>query len=950
MKSLSIDLETRSGVDIGKSGVYRYAEAEDFAILLFGYSVDGGETQVIDLANGEQIPQEILDALTDDNIIKWAFNANFERVCLSRYLSDLGMLHTAEETCFLSPRSWRCTMVWSAYMGLPLSLAAIGRVLGLEEQKMNEGKALIRYFSTPPFHETTGAKWELFKSYNRRDVEVEMAIQQRLFKYPAPPSVWEEYVLDQEINDRGIRLDMLLVENAVQIDVRTKEKLTDRLKTLTGLENPNSVVQMKAWLKVQGFETESLDKKSVKALLTTVQCPISDVLMLRQQLAKSSVKKYQAMQNTVCSDSRARGMFQFYGANRTGRFSGRHIQLQNLPQNHLSDLKCARALVRQGNFVALELLYDSVPDVLSQLIRTAFIPKEGRKFIVADFSAIEARVLSWLAKERWRMDVFANNGDIYCATAGRMFHCNVVKHGENGHLRQKGKQAELACIAEGQLVFTNEGLVPIERVRTEHLLWDGESWVSHDGVIFKGEREVITYEGLTATPDHLVWVQGQSQPIQFGHAASCGAHLVQTGDGGTAIRLGENHQPGKEMECGNESLLRSDKMCGMRCNPVAVLGQSSKREIERLPELFSAETDSTLVGQETDGSKTTLREPERQGISSVWRTRNQIRFSQCDGGRIVSHKNIRAALTVNGTGSHRYERKLHQRESTLCTQSAKSSKSQNYGFVGVPSGVLALLPRCGNEKTVRRNDSLGDHQSCGDGWQREKEELAYHQRTARLYDIRNAGKHHRFTVSGKLVHNCGYGGSVGALKAFGALESGMKEEELKPLVDAWRTANPNIVDFWWAVDRAAKDCIKERSKKVTHGIRFIYQSGMMFIGLPSGRRLAYVKPRIGENQFGGESITYMGLDLSKKWARIESYGPKLVENITQAISRDLLCYAMQTLRSMDIVAHVHDELIIECDERVSLSSACEQMARTPPWADGLLLRADGFECQFYQKD
>ena len=641
MKSLSIDLETRSSVDIGKSGVYRYTEAEDFAILIFGYSVDGGAVQVIDLVRGERIPQEILDALADDSVIKWAFNANFERVCLSRYLSDLGMLHTTERAHFLSPRSWRCTMVWSAYMGLPLSLAAVGRVLGLEEQKMTEGKALIRYFSTPPFHEPTGEKWELFKSYNRRDVEVEMAIQQRLSKYPVPPSVWEEYVLDQEINDRGIRLDMPLVENAVQIDALTKEKLTDRLKTLTGLENPNSVVQVKAWLKEQGVVAESLDKKSVMALLTTVQSPISDVLMLRQQLAKSSVKKYQAMQNTVCADSRARGMFQFYGANRTGRFSGRHIQLQNLPQNHLTDLECARDLVRQGNYAALEMLYDSVPDVLSQLIRTAFIPKEGRTFIVADFSAIEARVLSWLAKERWRMDVFADDGDIYCATAGRMFHCNVVKHGENGHLRQKGKQAELAC---------------------------------------------------------------------------------------------------------------------------------------------------------------------------------------------------------------------------------------------------------------------------------------------------------------------GYGGSVGALKAFGALESGMKEDELKPLVDAWRAANPNIVDFWWAVDRAAKDCIKERSKKMTHGIRFIYRGSMMFIELPSGRRLAYVKPRIGENQFGGESITYMGLDLSKKWTRIESYGPKLVENIAQAISRDILCYAMKTLRSMDIVAHVHDEIIIECDEHISLSSVCEQMARTPPWAEGLLLRADGFECQFYQKD
>ena len=650
MTHLSLDLETKSSVDIMKSGVYRYAEAEDFAILLFGYAVDSGAVQVIDVANGERIPQEILDALTDDKITKWAFNANFERVCLSRYLSDLGKrLDPAHENHplsrdrirFLSPCSWRCTMVWTAYMGLPLSLAAVGSVLGLEGQKMTEGKALIRRFSVPPFHEPAGDKWELFKSYNRRDVEVEMAIQKRLSKYPVPQSVWDEYVLDQEINDRGIRLDMPLVENAVKMDATTKEKLTDRLKALTGLENPNSVVQMKEWLKAHGVETESLDKKSVTALLKIAHAPISNVLALRQQLAKSSVKKYQTMQNTVCSDDRARGMFQFYGANRTGRFSGRHIQLQNLPRNYLIDLECARALVRQGNYDALEMLYESVPDVLSQLTRTAFIPKEGRKFIVADFSAIEARVLSWLAKERWRMDVFADDGDIYCATASRMFHCNVVKHGENGHLRQYGKVAELSS---------------------------------------------------------------------------------------------------------------------------------------------------------------------------------------------------------------------------------------------------------------------------------------------------------------------GYGGSVGALKAFGALESGMKEEELKPLVDAWRSANPNIVDFWWAVDRAAKDCIKERSTKVTHGIRFIYQGGMMFIELPSGRRLSYVKPRIGENPFGGESITYMGLDLSKKWARIESYGPKLVENITQAISRDILCYAMQTLRTMDIVAHVHDELIIECDERVALSAVCAQMARTPPWADGLLLRADGFECNFYQKE
>ena len=773
MNTLSIDVETFSDVDISKCGAYKYAESSSFEILLFAYAADGGEVQVVDLAAGEKIPQEILTALTDDNVIKWAFNANFERICLSRYLSNVGLLRDA----FLSPESWRCTMVWAAYMGLPISLAAVGSVLGLEEQKMSEGKSLIRYFCTPcTATKTNGGrvrnlpchamdKWAMFKAYNKRDVKVEMAIQHRLANFPVPNFLWDEYHLDQEINDRGIRIDMELVDNAIAVDTRSREELSKQMKRLTGLDNPNSVQQMKGWLSQHGVETDSLDKKAVLELLKNAPPKLSETLSLRQQLAKSSVKKYIAMKNVACADHRARGTFRFYGANRTGRFSSKNIQLQNLPQNHMEHLDDARALVRQGDFEAINVLYDSVPDVLSQLIRTAFIPKAGRKFIVADFSAIEARVLSWLAKERWRMDVFANDGDIYCATAGRMFHCNVVKHGENGHLRQKGKQAELACIAEGQLVLTNEGLVPIEHVRTEHLLWDGEDWVSHDGVIFKGEREVITYEGLTATPDHLVWVEGKSQPIRFEHAASCGAHLVQTGDGRTAIRLGENHQ-----------------------------------------------------------------------------------------------------------------------------------------------------------------------------------------RTARVYDIRNVGKHHRFTVSGKLVHNCGYGGSVGALKAFGALESGMKEDELKPLVDAWRAANPNIVDFWWAVDRAAKDCIKERSKTVTHGIQFICQSGMIFIELPSGRRLAYAKPRIGENKFGGESITYMGLNTAKKWVRIESYGPKLVENITQAISRDILCYAMQTLRSMDIVAHVHDELIIECDKCASLSTVCEQMARTPPWAEGLLLHADGFECSFYQKE
>ena len=662
IRTLSCDLETFSSVNLAKCGVYKYAESPDFEILLFGYAVDGGEVQVVDLAQGESIPDEILDALTDESVTKWAFNASFERVCLSRYLIDLGMSldpfhdhHPLSRECarFLNPAGWKCSMVWSAYMGLPLSLEGAGAVLKLDSQKMKEGRDLIRYFCVPcketksnggrtrnlPQHAPD--KWTLFKSYNKRDVEVEMAIQERLKNYPVPESVWDEYHLDQEINDRGIAIDRTLVAQAVAIDARSRESLMDELKERTGLENPNSVTQMLGWLEEHGIKTDSLGKKNVQELLKTAAGPLRSVLLLRQKLAKSSVRKYQAMEMTACKDGRARGMFQFYGANRTGRFAGRHIQLQNLPQNHLPDLSEARDLVRQGNYEALELLYDSIPDVLSQLIRTAFIPRQGMKFVVSDFSAIEARVLSWLAGETWRSDVFARNGDIYCASASSMFGVPVEKHGINGHLRQKGKIAELAL---------------------------------------------------------------------------------------------------------------------------------------------------------------------------------------------------------------------------------------------------------------------------------------------------------------------GYGGSVGALKAMGAMDMGLSEDELYPLVQSWRSANPHIVDFWWQVDAAVKTAIEEHIPMRVGCIRFLYQSGMLFIQLPSGRRLSYVKPRIGENRFGGESVNYEGIGATKKWERLESYGPKFVENIVQGISRDILCYAMQTLRCSDIVGHVHDELIIECNRNVSVDAICEQMGRTPPWAEGLLLRADGYECEFYQKD
>ena len=646
MKTISIDIETFSSVDLAKSGVYRYAESPDFEVLLFGYSVDGGAVSVVDLASGEKIPPHILAALEDETVIKCAFNANFERICLSRLLGY-------ETGRYLSPISWHCTMVWSAYMGLPLSLQGCGAVLRLDRQKLTEGKELIRYFCVPcqPTKTNGGRtrnrpgdapeKWARFKIYNARDVETEAEIQQKLSRFPVPEEIWDEYCIDQKINDTGVALDRTLVREAIAMDGVSGHELSDAIKSLTALENPNSVSQMKAWLAANGLHTDTLGKKTVAELLKTAPERLREVLLLRQQLAKSSVKKYQAMENAVCSDGRARGMFQFYGANRTGRWAGRLIQMQNLPQNHLSDLSQARALVRTGNREAVKLLYEDIPDTLSQLIRTAFVAPEGKKFIVADFSAIEARVIAWMAGETWRQQVFADGNDIYCASASQMFGVPVEKHGINGHLRQKGKIAELAL---------------------------------------------------------------------------------------------------------------------------------------------------------------------------------------------------------------------------------------------------------------------------------------------------------------------GYGGAVGALKAMGALDMGLSEEELPPLVQAWRNANPNIVNLWWAVDSSVTETVQRRTSAETHGIRFAYRSGMLLITLPSGRNLTYVKPKIGTNSFGSPCVTYEGIGGTKKWERLESYGPKFVENIVQATARDILCYAMKTLRHTDIVMHIHDEIVIEADPQMSLQAVCGQMGRTPPWASGLLLRADGYETQFYRKD
>lgn len=646
MKYLSIDIETYSSENLAKCGVYRYCQSPDFEVLLFGYSVDGGPVKVIDLANGETIPDEIICAIVDDKVIKWAFNAQFERICLSRYLG--GAVGT-----YMDPASWRCTMVWAATLGLPLSLEGVGAVLGLEKQKLKEGKDLIRYFCTPAkakdgsifrhYPSDAPEKWETFKAYNLRDVETEMAIQDKLSKFPVSESEWRNYHLDQQINDRGIMLDMTMVRQAIACDDQFKRTHMEQARSVTGLENPNSPAQLKEWLAERGVEADSLSKAAVLQMLEEADGEVELALSLRQELAKSSVKKYTAMESVVGSDSRARGLIQFYGANRTGRYAGRLIQVQNLPQNHLPDLDTVRNLIRSGQFDTVELLYDSVPMVLSELIRTAFVPKPDHRFFVADFSAIEARVIAWIAGEQWRQEVFADGGDIYCASASQMFHVPVEKHGINGHLRQKGKIAELAL---------------------------------------------------------------------------------------------------------------------------------------------------------------------------------------------------------------------------------------------------------------------------------------------------------------------GYGGSVGALKAMGALNMGVPEEELKPLVDAWRLANPNIVRLWWDIDRAASTCVREKTTTECRGIRFIYQSGMMFIVIPYGRKLVYVKPRIGVNRFGNESVTFEGVGEQKKWLRLESYGPKFVENIVQATARDILAEAMLRLdaHGYKIVMHVHDEAVIEAPADTSLDDICEVMGQTPTWAKGLLLRADGYICDFYKKD
>lgn len=952
MKKLSIDLETYSSVDLGKSGVYKYAESEDFEILLFAYSIDDGEVKVVDLASGEIIPEEILVALSDESIEKWAFNANFERACLSRFLGER-----------LNPKGWYCTMIWSAYLGLPLSLEKVGEVLKLDKQKMNEGKALIRYFSIPckptktngmrtrnlPYHDLE--KWSTFMEYNQRDVETEMAIKKKLSAFPMSHSEWENYWIDQNINDRGILIDEVLVDSAIKFDEILRDKNMDRAIGLTGLENPNSPLQLKEWLNRKGLEIDSLAKKDVESALKNAEGHIKEVLELRQELSKSSVRKYDAMKNVKGKDNRARGLIQFYGANRTGRYSGRLIQVQNLRRNNLKDLELARSLVKNRDFETMEILYESPSDILSQLIRTAFIPKEGTRFIISDFSAIEARVLAWLAGEQWVLDAFENGEDIYCRTASRMFGVPVEKHGVNGHLRQKGKIATLACIAEGELVLTDKGLVPIEKLTKAHKLWDGENWVSHDGVIYKGIGEVIEYDGLRATKDHIVWIEGQEKPIQFGEAATSGAHLLQSGDGRRAIWVGEDYKSRKKMGEKLEFLLCPHKMSRLWKHSMARQGKFNNRKVKRMSSLLPAKTNSTMVGQKANSSKAKVYQSKRSRVQKLWRKRNKIQVSINSRGRSLFNRKIWIAKKRTRNRQNRQQWALRKRQLKICDSYRECFEQEKYCINRISSKILALCTKCCYKETFKRVKPRRNYRRCRISCIREKKKLERYRSKTGLYDIRNAGKNNRFTVSGKLVHNCGYQGALGALKAMGGIEMGLSEDELQSIVDSWREANPNIVSLWWDIDAVVKRVVKTRTKEKYKNLVISYEKGILFIELPSKRRLAYPKAKIGMNRFGGESVVYEGVVVGNKWDKIESYGGKFVENIVQAIARDILAEAMMRLekKGFNIVMHIHDEVVIESDSS-SIEEINEIMSLVPSWAPGLILDADGFESEFYKKD
>ena len=967
MSILAIDLETYSELDIKKVGLYKYAENSE--ILLFAYAFDDEPAQVVDIIDGEMLPFEVIEALQNEDVMKVAYNAAFERVMLNYHYPTIGIGE---------PSQWFCTMVQGFTLGLPGGLDKVGKALGIEEdkQKLATGKKLIQYFSKPcrptkvnggrtrnrPQHDTE--KWAMFKEYCRQDVEAERAIRKKLEKFWPIPSERQLWALDQRINDNGVLLDNDVIDGALQIDIEMKYQLTNEVIKLTGVENPNSLPQITGWIRQKQPELkfDTFDKASRAELLKRDDLlpEVRKVIEIKNLLSKTSCKKYQAMKDMRCSDGRVHGMLQFYGASRTGRWSGRGVQVQNLPQNHLDDLDGARNIVKTTNYEVLEQLYDSPADVLSQLIRTAFIAPANHRFIVADFSAIEARVIAWLADEKWRMQVFANGGDIYCASASQMFHVPVEKHGINGHLRQKGKVAELACIAEGELVLTDKGLVPIERVTTKHLVWDGSSWVRHEGVIYKGVREVIEYDGLTATADHIVYIkgdaatQGKPREIRFGEAASSRAHILQSGNGREAVWVCPHNLGRKALEQKDESLLCADPVCIVPKYSVDRTGEPEKGEVKRLSAMLSTETDTIVVRPKVYSRKTALRKSKRQGLSELWRKGYKIRVFKRNRSRLVPDEIISKDGPLNGNRQNRQQWELCSRKFADDKQEGKQLEQENHSAIRVPSKVLALQLQCGNSEVKTGTDKGGDNIRRLQSGNRKEKELANYCRKARVYDIRNAGPHHRFTVSGKLVHNCGYGGGVNALKAFGADKMGMTQQEMEATIKQWREASPHICKLWRSVEDSVKKAIRTKMVIVgDKGIKYKYYAPWLFIKLPSGRKLAYYKPRIEQEEGFGERITYEGVMLAGGWGRNYTWGGKLVENLVQGIARDCLAVSMLRLAKAGykIVMHVHDEVILEEPYGTgSLENACAIMGQAIDWAPGLLLRADGYETEYYKKD
>ena len=950
MKSLGIDLETFSSVDLLKCGVYRYASSPDFDILLFGYSVDGGDVQVVDLACGEEIPADIVAALSDDSVIKWSYNNNFERVCLSNYFGT-----------WFEPGSWRCTMVWAAYLGLPRSLEDVGAVLGLEKQKLTEGKDLIRYFCVPckptrtnggrtrnlPEHDRE--KWERFKAYNLRDVEAEMQIQQRLSKFPVPEFVWEEYRQDQEINDRGIGVDMEMVRNAIAMDGRSRAELSAAMKELTGLENPNSVQQMKQWLSGNGVETDSLDKKAVAAMLGDAPESLRTVLALRQQLAKSSVKKYQAMENAVCADSRAHGMFAFYGANRTGRFclTGDHEVLTDAGWQRLDEWT--------GGKIAC--WNPSGETVSFQKSNALAFPYEGVMYEYCDkrIDQISTPDHKMYVKRRyggeWLIDT-VENMEKYRPSIPFTGYRQTTAGMEHSILRVLVMVQADGCFTEdGSVVLAFTKLRKVERCKTllraadvsfVYRVYGEKRGVRHQFKIYSHNvplwlrifrnktfdtwlfdesadvffDELVNWDGYQSAKNSIQYVTCNKQNADMVQAF---AHIT-----GRAAQMKVKHRKDEHPNW-SDAYAVDIWLTPKNCHEV----KAKPRKFQYSGIVYCAETPTGFFLVRRNGR--------------VWVTGNSGRLVQLQNLPQNHIPDLAQARELVKAGDFDALSMLYEDIPDTLSQLIRTAFVPQDGrkfivadFSAIEARVLAWLA---GEKWVSDVFEKGGDIYC--------------ETAARMFHCRveKHGENAGLRQKGKQATlSCGYGGSVGALKAMGALEAGMTEDELQPLVDSWREANPNIVQLWWEVDRAVKECIKKRMPTETHGIRFDYQSGMMFITLPSGRRLAYVKPRIGENRFGGESVTYMGVGGTKKWERLESYGAKFVENLVQGIARDILCYAMQTLKNCAIVGHIHDEIIIEADRRMSVGAVCEQMGRTPPWAKGLLLRADGYECSFYQKD